>query len=70
MKKKLVLAMNVFPYNSGEAAFIIPELKRLKEQYDITVISHADQEQAKAGYVQEEILEGLRILHFPAPLSP
>lgn len=68
MKKKLVLATNVFPYNSGEAAFIIPELKRLKEQCDITVISHADQEQAKAGYMQEEILEGLRILHFPAPV--
>lgn len=68
MKKKLLLATNAFPYNSGEAAFIIPELKRLKEYYDITVISHANQEQVKAGYVQEDILDGLKILHFPEPV--
>lgn len=68
MKTKLILAANVFPYNSGEAAFIIPELKRLKKEYDITVISHADREQMKAGYVQKEVLEGIKILHFPMPV--
>lgn len=68
MKTKLVLAANVFPYNSGEAAFIIPELKRLKKEYDITVISHADREQMKAGYVQKEVLEEIKILHFPKPV--
>lgn len=68
MKKKLILATNTFPYNSGEAAFIIPELKRLKNQYDITVISHADRVQMEAGYVQKEVLEGLKILHFSAPV--
>lgn len=68
MKKKLLLATNVFPYNGGEAAFIIPELKRLKEEYDITVISHAGTEQSQAGYVKEDILEGLRIVHFPYPV--
>lgn len=68
MKKKLLLATNTFPYNSGEAAFIIPELNRLKEYYDITVISHANQEQVKAGYVREDILDGLKILHFPEPV--
>lgn len=68
MKTKLVLATNVFPYNSGEAAFIIPELKRLKKEYDITVISHADREQMKAGYVQKEVLEEIKILHFPKPV--
>lgn len=68
MKKKLLLATDTFPYNSGEAAFIIPELKRLKEYYDIIVISHANQEQVKAGYVQEDILDGLKILHFPEPV--
>lgn len=68
MKTKLVLAANVFPYNSGEAAFIIPELKRLKKEYDITVISHADREQMKAGYVQKEVLEGIKVLHFPKPV--
>lgn len=31
MKKKLLLATNVFPYQSGEVAFVIPELKRLKK---------------------------------------
>lgn len=68
MKEKLLLAANVFPYNSGEAAFIIPELKRLKDRYDITVISHASREQSRAGYVEEDVLEGLQIVHFPMPV--
>lgn len=68
MKKKLLLATNCFPCECGEAAFIIPEFKRLKEIYDITVISHAGLEQSRAGYVEEEILKGVRVLHFNEPV--
>lgn len=68
MKKKLILATNSFPYNTGEKAFILPELKRLREKYDITVISHADGEQRRLGYVEQELLEGLHVLCFPRPV--
>lgn len=68
MKKKLLLATNTFPFESGEAAFIIPELRWLKEEYDITVISHAAPEQSRAGYVKNDVLNGLQILYFPCPV--
>lgn len=68
MKKKLILATNSFPYNTGEKAFILPELERLRERYDITVISHADEEQRKLDYVEPEILEELQVLCFPRPV--
>lgn len=68
MKKKLILATNSFPYDTGEQAFIVPELMRLRETYDITVISHADAEQMKRGYVAEQYLKGLQILCFPRPV--
>ena len=68
MKKKLILATNSFPYNTGEKAFILPELNRLRERYDITVISHADAEQRKLDYVEPEILKGIQVLCFPRPV--
>lgn len=68
MKKKLILATNSFPYNTGEKAFVLPELERLRKRYDITVISHADEEQRKLDYVEPEILEGLQVLCFPRPV--
>lgn len=68
MKKKLILATNSFPYNTGEKAFIFPELNRLRERYDITVISHADAEQRKLDYVEPEILKGIQVLCFPRPV--
>lgn len=64
----MILATNSFPYNTGEKAFILPELERLQKQYDITVISHADEEQRKLDYVEPEILEGLQVLCFPRPV--
>lgn len=67
MKKKLILATNSFPYNTGEKSFILPELERLRKQYDITVISHADAEQRKLDYVEPEILEDIQVLCFPRP---
>lgn len=63
----MILATNSFPYNTGEKAFILPELERLRKQYDITVISHADAEQRKLDYVEPEILEDIQVLCFPRP---
>lgn len=40
----------------------------MQKQYDITVISHADEEQRKLDYVEPEILEGLQVLCFPRPV--
>lgn len=68
MKRKLLLATNSFPYNTGEKAFIIPELIRLKEYYDITVISHADNQQIESGFVESKIMDGVRNLYFPRPI--
>lgn len=39
---KIILATDSFPYGTGEMAFVLPELKRLARQYDITIVSHAD----------------------------
>lgn len=68
MKKKLLLAANSFPYNTGEKAFIIPELIRLKEYFDITVISHADSQQIECGYVEAEIMDGIKSFCFQRPV--
>ena len=41
MKRKLYLLTETFPYGRGEKTFIIPELKELNKQFDVTIISHA-----------------------------
>lgn len=43
--QKLLLATDSFPYGKGEKSFIIPELKRLAQLYDITILCHAKKEQ-------------------------
>lgn len=44
-KKKLVIATETFPYGKGEKPFLIPELEKLAEHFDITVCSHANKQQ-------------------------
>lgn len=44
MKKKLYLSTERFPYRNGEKTFLQSELKALAEEYDITIISHAEGE--------------------------
>lgn len=39
--KKLLLFTDGFPYGLGEKSFILPELERLVEEYDITIVSCA-----------------------------
>lgn len=46
---KLILATESFPYGKGEKSFILPELKRLQQYYDVTILSHANREQLESG---------------------
>lgn len=64
--KKLILATESFPYGKGEASFILPEIKRLRECYEITVISHANREQIKEG-ICGELPEDIRVICFERP---
>lgn len=45
---KIILATDSFPYGNGEKSFVLPELKRLAQQYDVTIISHVDTEALKS----------------------
>lgn len=66
--QKLFLATDGFPYGSTERNFVLPEIVRLRQYYDITVISHADMKEIVAGAVYEEQLENVRLVHFPRPI--
>lgn len=58
---KLILATESFPYGRGEKTFILPEIERLRQYYDITIISHASREQVEEGMC-EELPEGIRVM--------
>ncbi|MCM1233099.1 MAG: glycosyltransferase [Ruminococcus flavefaciens] len=63
---KLILATEQFPYGKGEKTFILPELERLRQYYDITVLSHADWEQMQEG-ADEAIPEGVGVIWLGRP---
>ena len=58
---KLIIATENFPYGRGEDSFILPELRRLKEEYDITILSHASREQYQNG-MQAPLPEGISVI--------
>lgn len=64
---KILLATENFPYGSGEKSFIMPELKRLAKDYQVTIISHAGKEQIEAG-MQWEIPEGVQVVSLARPV--
>ena len=64
---KILLATENFPYGSGEKSFIMPELKRLAKDYQVTIISHAGKEQIAAG-MQWEIPEGVQVVSLARPV--
>lgn len=63
---RLILATDQFPYGKGEATFITPELMRLRQHYDITIISHADREQVQGGLCAK-LPEGVKLICFGRP---
>lgn len=64
--KKLFLATESFPYGKSERTFILPELVRLKEHYDITILSHADQSQVQDG-MTVKLPEEIRVVCLGRP---
>ncbi len=58
---KLILATECFPYGRGERSFILPELVRLRQHYDITILSHATRQQREEG-VCDGLPEGIKVL--------
>lgn len=66
--QKLFLATDGFPYGSAERNFVLPEIVRLRQYYDITVISHADMKQTVERTGCEELPENVRLVHFPRPI--
>lgn len=63
---KLILATEKFPYGKGEASFIIPELERLRQRYEITVVSHADETQFREG-LTAHVPDGVEVICFGRP---
>ena len=47
MKEKLLLLTERFPYGKGEKTFIIPEIELLSQNYDITIVTKASDEEVK-----------------------
>lgn len=41
LKKKMVFFTSSFPYGKGEKTFVMPELQKFEESYNIILISHA-----------------------------
>lgn len=66
--QKLFFATDGFPYGSAERSFVLPEIVRLRQYYDITVISHADMKHAVEGKGESELPEGVELVHFPRPI--
>lgn len=64
---KILLATESFPYGRGEKSFVLPELTRLAKEYDVTVISHADERQIAEGHKEIELPAGVRVVSHPRP---
>lgn len=64
---KILLATESFPYGRGEKTFVLPELARLSKEYDVTVISHADETQAAEGAQGTGLPEGVGLIWHPRP---
>ena len=60
------MATENFPYGKGETSFIIPELMRLRQRYDITVVSHAGEEQIRGGLC-DRMPDGVELICFGRP---
>lgn len=69
MKRKMIFLSSSFPYGKGEKTFIAPELEVLIEEYDITLISHADLEDKKDVKNLSTVDRRVSVLHFDSHTS-
>ena len=61
--EKLIIATERYPYG-GEKSFLLPELRRLCTRYDITIISHAEDESTP---IDQELPKEIQIIRIPRP---
>lgn len=64
--RKLILATESFPYGRGEKTFILPEIERLRQYFDITIVSHANREQMEEG-ICSELPEDIKVVCLGRP---
>lgn len=64
MKPKMIFLSSSFPYGKGEKTFIAPELDKLIQEYDITLISHADEEDMSDSVNESTVDPGISVLRF------
>lgn len=62
--KKLIIATEKYPYG-GEKPFLLPELKRLAEHFEILLVSHAEGAELP---MDEELPENVQTLRIPRPV--
>ena len=60
MKKRIIYITRSFPYGKGETSFILPEIKLLSLNYDITIISRNSYDTQTT-----ELNENIEILRYP-----
>lgn len=58
-----------FPYGKGEKTFIMPELKGLAHEYDITLISHAYDDELTDLENKSEVASNVSVMHFSRSTS-
>ena len=51
-KKKLYLLTDGFPYGSGEKTFILPELEKLKDKFDVIIIADINENMKYYSYLE------------------
>lgn len=67
VKKKLYLFTNSFPYGKGEKPFVAPELDALRHEFDVTIVSHASQDEFEDVEWISRLPDEVEVLHYSRP---
>ncbi len=67
VRPHLLLITDGWPYGQGEKPFIEPELGKLQERFDVTVVSTATDEVASNDKLKSVVPEGVRLVREPRP---
>lgn len=57
-QKKLFLITSSFPFGAGESTFVMPELRELKESFEVTVVS------CGSGEMTSQLPDGVRLVRY------
>lgn len=69
MKQKMFFLSDAFPYGRGEKTFIEPELEALSQEYDITLITHANVADMADTGNKSAVDQKISVLHFDRHIS-